>query len=134
MFYIDTNVWIYAITAHPKYGKKCKEVLEKIEKGKLDAMISVQVLCEVAGVLYSQFGVRDVTKQVISIASYPMEITDVTPDIVIKAAEYARDYKILPYDGIHIASALSRMITDFLSADKELDKVKIIKRVNPLEL
>jgi predicted nucleic acid-binding protein len=31
--YLDTNIWIYAITAHPKYGEKCKQILEKLERG-----------------------------------------------------------------------------------------------------
>ncbi len=133
MIYVDTNVWVYAITADPKFGKKCRQILEELEKGKLDAMISVQVLSEVSDVLYRRFGFRDTVKHVIAILSYPIELIDLTPDIVVKAAEYSRDYGILPYDGIHIASAVSSLAAEILSADKELDKVDIIKRVDPLE-
>lgn len=133
MIYVDTNVWIYAAIAHPEYGQRCKAILEQIEKGELEAVISVQVLSEVAGVLYQQYRVKDLTKHVTAILSYPMEIVDVTPDIVLRAAEYSRDYNILPYDGIHVASALSSLVTEILSADKELDRVDIIKRVDPLK-
>ena len=133
MIYVDTNVWIYAAIAHPKYGKRCKAILERIERRELEAVISVQVLSEVAGVLYQQYRVKDPTEHVAAVLSYPMKIVDVTPDIVIRAAEYSRDYGILPYDGIHIASALSSLVTEILSADKELDKVSIIRRVDPLE-
>ena len=133
MIYLDTNVWIYAAIAHPKYGRRCRELLEKVEKGELEVIISVQVLSEVAGVLYQQYGVKDPTEHVKAILSYPLHLVDVTPDIVLRAAEYARDYGILPYDGIHIASALSSMTAEILSADKELDKVGIIKRIDPLE-
>jgi len=133
MIYVDTNVWIYATTAHSRYGQRCKAILERIERGELEAVISVQVLSEVAGVLYQQYSIKDPTKHVAAILSYPMEIVDVTPDIVVRATEYSRDYGILPYDGIHIASALSSLVTEILSADKELDKVGVIKRVDPLE-
>lgn len=133
MIYVDTNIWIYAMTAHPKYGKKCRLILEKLEKGELEAAISVQVLSEVADVLYRRFGFRNTVKHVSAILSYPLKLIDLTPDIVVRAAEYSRDYGILPYDGIHIASALSSLATEILSADKELDKVGIIRRVDPLE-
>lgn len=131
--YLDTNIWIYAITAHPKYGKKCKQILEKLEKGEFKAAISVQVLSEVAGVLHQQFGVKDTVGHVVAIMSYPLEVIDLTPDIVVRGAEYSRDYGILPYDGIHVATALRQMVKKILSADKELDKVPFIERVDPLD-
>lgn len=131
MIYIDTNVWIYAAIAHPRYGRRCKAILEWIEKGELKAIISAQVLSEVAGVLYQQYR-EDPTKHVVAVLSYPVKIVDVTPDIVLRAVEYSRDYGILPYDGIHVASAVSSLVTEVLSADKELDKVDIIKRIDPL--
>ena len=133
MRYIDTNIWIYAIMAHPKYGKKCVQILEDLEKGALEAVISVQVLSEVANVLYQRFGIRDTVNHVGAILSYPLKVIDLTPDIVVRAAECSRDYGILPHDGIHVASALSSFATEILSADKELDKVGIIKRIDPLE-
>jgi len=133
MIYIDTNIWIYAITAHPKYGKKCKQILEKLEKGEFKAAISVQVLSEVAGVLYQQFGVKDTVGHITAILSYPLEVIDLTPDIVVRGAEYSRDYGILPYDGIHVATALGQMVKKILSADRELDKVTIVERVNPVD-
>lgn len=133
MKYLDTNIWIYAIMAHPKYGKKCMQILEDLEKGKLEVVISVQVLSEVANVLYRRFGVRDTVNHVGAILSYPLKVIDVTPDIVVRAAEYSKNYGILPYDGIHVASALSSFVTEIISADGEFDKVDIIKRVDPLE-
>lgn len=129
--YIDTNIWIYAIIAHPKYGEKCKQILKKIEAKKLKAAISTQVLGEVAGVLYNKYKVKDTTSQLNAILSYPIDIYIVHPDTIRVAAEYARDYGITPYDGIHIALAAENNITDIISADKELDKVDLIRRIDP---
>jgi predicted nucleic acid-binding protein len=78
-------------------------------------LISTQVLSEVAGVLYQRYHVRDPTLQLRALLSYPMRIVDVTPEIVLRAAEYARDYGILPYDGIHVAAALSLLVDEILS-------------------
>jgi predicted nucleic acid-binding protein len=132
-YYIDTNIWVYAIIAHPKYGEKCKQILKKIEAKKLEAAISTQVLGEVAGVLYNKYKVKDTTSQLNAILSYPIDIYIVYPDTIRVAAEYARDYGITPYDGIHIALAVENNITDMISADKELDKVELIRRTGPTE-
>jgi len=129
--YIDTNIWIYAMIAHPKYGEKCREILKKIEDKRLKAAISTQVLGEVAGVLYSKYKVKDTTSQLNAVLSYPIEIYIVYPDAIRVAAEYAREYGITPYDGIHIALAVEHNVRDIISADKELDKVELIKRIDP---
>lgn len=101
--------------------------------GDLEAMISTQVLSEVAGVLYRQYEIRDTTRQITAIASYPLEIAVVTPNTIVMATEYASDYEILPYDGIHIAAATEHMTKRIISADRELDKVDIIQRIDPLK-
>lgn len=130
-YYIDTNVWVYAMIAHPKYGEKCKEILKKIEEENLEAAISTQVLGEVAGVLYSKYKVKDTTSQLNAVLSYPIDIYIIHPDVIRVAAEYARDYDITPYDGIHIALAIEHNVRDIISADKELDKVELIRRIDP---
>ena len=133
-YYIDTNIWIYAIIAHPRYGVRCKEILKKIEDRRLKAAISNQVLSEIVGVLYSKYKVKDTTSQLNAVLSYPIEIYLVHPDAIRVAAEYARDYNITPYDGIHIALAVEYNVRDMISADKELDKVELIRRIDPTEL
>jgi predicted nucleic acid-binding protein len=48
--FVDTNIFIYALTAHPIFGKTAKNILERIEKGEA-AITSTLVLCEIAWVL-----------------------------------------------------------------------------------
>mgnify|MGYP001087336850 CR=1 FL=1 len=132
-YYIDTNIWVYAILAHHKYGKRCGEILKELEVGQLKAVISTQVIAELAGVLYSQYGVRDTTGYIDAVLSYPLDIYLVYPDTIRAACEYARSYRILPYDGIHIALAVEHGLKKVLSADKELDKIDFIERIDPLE-
>lgn len=125
-------MWLYAITADKRYGRACRLILEDVEEEKIDAVVSVQVISELSGVLYRIFKVKDITKYVDATLSYPMRVISVTSEIVRVAACYSRDWDILPYDGIHIATAISERVEAILTADKELRKVKAIKSLDPL--
>jgi predicted nucleic acid-binding protein len=88
----------------------------------------------VAGVLYRQFGMRDTTKHVAGMLSYRLRVHPVTAEVVRLAAEYSRDFRILPYYGIHVATAVDLKVDEIASADRELDRVKkLIKRMDPLQ-
>jgi predicted nucleic acid-binding protein len=49
------------------------------------------------------------------------------------AAQLSKDFKILPYDGIHVATAVNLGVAEIISADAELDKAKVITRIDPLD-
>ncbi len=105
-----------------------------MERSKIEAVISTQVLAEVAGVLYGQFGVRDTTRYVAGILSYRLRVRPVTSEVIRLAAEHSRDYQILPYDAIHVVTALGSKVDEMISADKEMDRVKrLVKRRDPLD-
>jgi predicted nucleic acid-binding protein len=77
---------------------------------------------------------KDTTKHVAGMLSYGLAVQPVTAAIVRQAVEYSRDFRILPYDGIHVATAVGLKVDEIASADGELDKVKkLIKRVDPLD-
>ncbi|MGI0084012.1 MAG: type II toxin-antitoxin system VapC family toxin [Nitrososphaerales archaeon] len=130
---MDTNIWLYSFAADSHYGHACKHILDDLESGRLEATISIQVACEVSGVLYKSYGIRDTTKYVDAVLSYRMEIFPVTSEIVRSAASYAKEFKILPYDGIHIATAKEADCDFILSADRELNRQHVMRRVDPLD-
>jgi predicted nucleic acid-binding protein len=77
---------------------------------------------------------RDTTKHVAGMLSYRLRVQPVTAEVVRLAAEYSRDFRILPYDGIHVATAVGLKVDEIVSADTELDRVgKLIKRMDPLD-
>ncbi len=100
----------------------------------MDAVISAQVLTEVSGVLYRQFEMKDTTRHISGVLSYRLKVQPVTAEIVRLAAEYSRDFRILPYDGIHLATAVGSGASVIISADRELDRArKLMKRKDPLD-
>jgi predicted nucleic acid-binding protein len=139
MIYIDTNIFIYAIENHPKYGKACKKILEDIESEKLKAASSVLVLVEIINVItklnkiLKKEGKKmlDLKQNVEAILSLPITWIDLNFLIVERASEYT--YDINGVDYIHAATMDINSINEIISADEDLDKVKTIKRIGPLD-
>ena len=137
MIYIDTNTIGYAIENHPKYGGACKRVLLDVYNKKLDACSSFSVLIELINVLTRinrKLEINrklDIRKSIEAILSLPIVWLDINTFSIERAAEYT--YNVSGADYIHIALMEINMINTIISADAELDKVDIIKRVDPLD-
>jgi predicted nucleic acid-binding protein len=65
--------------------------------------------------------------------SFHLKVPPVMSEIVRLAAQLSKDFEILPYDGIHVATAVSLGADEIVSADAELDKAKVISRTDPLD-
>ena len=139
MKYLDTNIIIYAIENHDKYGTKCKEILKDIESGKLEVYCSMLVLVETINVLTKINRLLetenkkklDIRKNIDAILSLPITWIDLNFFVIKKATEY--QFKISGVDYIHLASMEINSITEIISADQELKKVDFIKRIDPLD-
>ena len=135
MIYLDTNIIIYAIENHTKYGEACKKVLLDIETNKIKVSSSILVLVEVINVLTKINKVLkdkrlDIKQNVEAILSLPIIWFDLNFFIIKKASEYG--YNISGVDYIHLASMYVNGITKIISADEEFDKIEFIKRIAPL--
>ncbi len=139
MIYLDTNVIVYAIENHPKYGRKCKQILEDIESGKLKANCSMLVLVEAVNVMIKlnkalreqKQRALDIRRNVDAILSLPIVWLDLNFAVVKRASEY--NYNISGADYMHIASMEMNSITKIISADGDFDEAESIKRLDPSE-
>jgi len=139
MIYVDTNVFIYGIENHPKYGEACKKILLDIESEKIKASASVLVLVEIINVLTKINKILkgqgkkplDIEENIDAILSLPITWFDLDFLIIKKASEYT--YNVTGVDYIHIATMETNSVTEIVSADDELDKIKFIKRIDPKE-
>lgn len=139
MIYVDTNVFIYAIENHPKYGEACKKILFDIESEKIKSSASVLVLVEIINVLTKINKILkkqekkplDIKKNIDAILSLPLTWFDLDFLIIKKASEYT--YGVTGVDYVHIATMDINSVTEIISADDELDKIKFIKRIDPKE-
>ncbi len=139
MIYVDTNVIIYAVANDAKYGAACKRILLDLETDKLKACASVLVLVETINVLtkinkllnVAGKAELDIRKNIDAILSLPIVWFDLNFLVIKRAAEYK--YKVSGVDYVHIASMELNSVSELISADKEIDKVGAIKRVDPLK-
>ncbi len=139
MKYLDTNVIVYAIENHPKHGDACIKILEDINNEKIKVCSSMIVLVEIINVLKKINKILEkegktalnIKNNIDAILSLPIMWFDLNFLIIKKSAEY--DYNISGADYVHIATMDLHSIAIIISADMELDKVDIIKRLDPLD-
>ncbi len=138
MIYVDTNVFVYAVENHPKYGQSCKRILEDIEGGRLEASCSILVLVELINVLkkinaiLSRQGKKklNIKDNMDAVLSLPIAWIDLDLLIIERASSYTYDMNGVDY--IHVSSMEINSISEILSADKDFDKVSSIRRTDPL--
>jgi predicted nucleic acid-binding protein len=130
MSFVDTNIFIYALTAHPSFGQTAKCILERIEKGE-EAITSTLVLCEIAWVLEAmgkQGSIESTMQKIYSFKSLkPIEITS---DDLLMGANNMGAYRLEFNDGVNVALMIRTGICEVYSNDKrhlgKLDFLKII--------
>ena len=135
MVYLDTNIVIYAIENHPKYGKACKKILRDIKFGELKVFSSINLLVELIIVLNR---LNKLTKEKINVEesinallSLPIKWFDLNFVVIKRASGYS--YPLTPGDYIHIATCEINNINEIISADSDFDKIDFLKRTNPLK-
>ena len=133
--YIDTNIFVYAIENHPKYGAACKKILEDVENKKVDVTCSRLVLTELINVLVKIKKVvgdkLNIKESIVAVLSLPINWIDMSIFIIENAASYK--YNISGADYIHIATMEINSIAKIISADGDFDKVDNVKRIDPLD-
>jgi predicted nucleic acid-binding protein len=130
--FVDTNVFIYALTAHPQFGQTAKNILERIEKGEA-VITSTLVLCEVAWVLEAMGRQGDIKPTLEKILSYAsLEIADFNEDDLLMGASNMASEKLDFNDGVNFALMMRLGVSEVYSNDQKhlakLDFLKLIYR------
>ena len=139
MIYLDTNIIIYAIENHPKYGKKCKKILNSIQNGRLEVGCSLLVLVEMINVLKRiNRGLKrkgdktlNIEKNINAILSLPIVWFDLGIIAIKRASEY--NFNVTGIDYVHISTLELNSVNEIITADKDFDKVSILRRLDPLK-
>jgi predicted nucleic acid-binding protein len=103
MRFVDTNVFVYVITAHPAFGPAARRILERIEAGE-EALTSTLVLCEVAWVLEAMGRQGDINPTMEKILSYKsLRVVDFGVEDLVMGSVNLTNYRIDFNDGVNLA-------------------------------
>ena len=126
--FVDTNVFIYALTAHPRFGKTSMNILERIENGE-PAVTSTLVLCEIAWVLEAMGNQGAIKPTLAKILSYEhLDVMDFNEDDLLIGANNMTAESLDFNDGVNLALITRLGISEVYSNDqKHLGKLKSLK-------
>jgi predicted nucleic acid-binding protein len=125
---IDTNVLIYLLEAHPRYGAWCATLFDLIERGQNPAVTSTVTLLELLVQPYRDQK-EELTQTIFALTStYPkLEWIPLTMNLADRAAELRARYRLSTPDAIQLATAIGHNAVRFYGNDRGLRRVKEIE-------
>jgi uncharacterized protein len=130
MRFVDTNIFIYALTAHPNFGQTAKHILKRIEGGE-EATTSTLVLFEISWVLEAIGKQGDIKPTLEKILSYKaLKTVQATSDDLLIGADNMAEYGVDFNDGVNIALMMRLGIGEVYSNDKKhIGKLDFLKTI-----
>jgi len=130
--YIDVNVFIYWLGAHPKYGKRAKKWIKEVEKsGYGEYVTSSLTLYEIAVILSGLTGttfrdhefIKTVMNAINSLKS--LKIISLEDNHLIDAVKLMEEYKLDYEDALHLAVALKASAEEIVTNDSDFDRTPL---------
>jgi predicted nucleic acid-binding protein len=127
---IDTNLFMYFIQDHPRYGSWCSTLFDLIERGHNPAVTSTVTLLELLVQPYRDQK-EELAQKIFALASsYPkLEWVPVTMNVADRAAKLRARYRLSTPDAIQVATAIGYKASRFYGNDRSLQRVKDIECV-----
>ncbi len=134
--YIDSNIFLNPVLYDIKQNEEAKrayDYLQKVISNLISAITSVLAWDEFVWIVKQILG-RDVAIEKGSeLLLFPnISFESITLNTIKKAQELISKYDIRPRDAIHAASALEHNVKIIISFDDDFDKIKEMKRKEPL--
>ncbi len=129
MNYLDSNLIIYAMLDETVVGDWARELLGKVQKGKLTACTSFLTFDEVFYKVNKMKGNDTALRNLEAFLTMAnVRFLEVNDAVIWRALEIIREYHVLPRDAIHAATAFIAGVETIYSEDTDFDKVKGLRR------
>lgn len=127
---LDTNVFIYFLEDHARYGAWCASLFDRIERGQNSAVTSTVTFLELLVQPYREQK-EDLAQKIFAlVGTYPrIDWVPVTLELADRAAELRARYRLSTPDAVQVAAAISGGATRFYGNDRILRRVKEIECV-----
>jgi uncharacterized protein len=131
--YLDTNVLVYAFGAESPHRDPCREILRAVAERRLAGETSAYTVQEFVRQRRRR-GDRQAAARARSAIDVCTELHPVDGVVIRRALEIVDRYPKLDIaDAVHVATASTHRVTMVLSADRGLDGISEIERVDPLD-
>jgi hypothetical protein len=133
--FVDTAVLMYAAGGQHPLRAPSQRVLERVEAGQLDAVISVEVVQEI---VHRYLAIRRPDLAVTG-ATAAMDlfapVLPLTHSVMRRIPALARDYPMLAArDLVHVATCQHEGIAEIISPDRGFDAVAGLRRIDPADM
>ncbi len=153
--YVDSNIFIYDATNHPKYAASCSVLLDRIESGEISGVTSVLSINETVHKLSIIELSTKLNKKPVSIIplikkkpslldglvtpflaaenmmNMNLEIVNLLVPMYVVVLESMKRYRLMSNDAIHVATMKQRGISDIATNDPDFERVGWIKVWKP---
>jgi len=145
--YIDSNIFIYEVTNHPKYTAASSSFLDRVESGEVVGVASVLGITEEVhklSIIELSSKLKKKPQSIVSlikndptlldkletpfiaaqnILSMNLEIINLIIPRLIDALELMKSYRLLSHDAIHVAAMKARGISNIATNDPDFERV-----------
>lgn len=127
---LDTNVFIYFLQHHPRYGAWCASLFDLIERQQNIAITSTVTFLELLVQPYRKQQDELAQKIFALTSTYPgVEWVPLTMNLADRAAELRARYRLSTPDAIQLATAIGHNAVRFYGNDRGLRRVEEIECV-----
>ncbi len=121
---LDTVSFVYFLERHPTFYRPAKDLFERIEKGKFEAVASTLVLTEL---LVPAFRAEDSsrTQEVLRLLTHfpHLKLVEVDTNIAYEASRIRAETALRTPDALHLATALLQKVEWFVTNDKAFSRI-----------
>ncbi len=129
MSYIDSNLFIYAALYEDERGKKARDHIKDVRKGKKVEYTSALTFDEVFWIVKKEKGEKEALKAVRAMLEMNnLRFVEVDTSLLWDSYKLIDKYGLDPRDSIHLASALKVGEKKIISEDDDFDEVDEIER------
>ena len=131
-YFIDSNIFIYAVGKDHPFKPGCIALIQKIRSGKITAVISTEIIQEI---LYRFQSIKNLpagiqlSQGAIQLSSIILPVTETDLSRAIDILETSPT--IQTRDAFHAAVMLNHGMREIISTDSHFDRIPAIRRMDP---
>lgn len=128
-YYLDSNVFIYAILDTGEKGELAEKILALMQNGEFRGITSHIAFEEILFVVWKEKGKENAIIAGDNLLSMPnLEIINSSREIMGNTLQAIKETGLKPMDSMHLAAMKSKSLEEMLTEDRDFQKAKSIRK------